>query len=636
MWHDNQTEMDLFGFQRFVHAIVDLVKDERLQPLTIGVHGTWGSGKSSVMAMAFKALKAQDGIVPIWISGWTFESAEHVKAALISAILRALQERQSALGDIGEHLKGLRKRVSLLRAVSLIGKSGLAIGSVMASAQSSGQTPVVSLPTVDEIAGIFTPGEDKEDDITSVAEFHDRFAELIRHAKLKSLVIFIDDLDRCMPKTIIESFEAIRLFLAVPKTVFIIGASEEIIQGAIDTQYPEDNYGHAFGRQYLEKIIQVPLHLPPLNVDETLTYLNLLFTERSVTPPVLASLVESTLGLRSGDKYSEPVQYSDIWEHLPADQQTSQLRTGLEIADRIASGLHDGTTGNPREVKRFLNALMLRQAIARSVGLNFDLAVMAKLMLLEYYHNSLFRKLFEWHLAGQEAPDNLRYMEDCVGASDFEARPLSSTADESEPPEEKVSSAEQGAIPVSDPRTAAACREWLEDPKVKRWLMLPPSLADKDLTPYFYVAREGLNMRVGIRRPLSPAAVSILRGYKDGQTLEIKKGEQLLRTLEEDEARAVYQRLFESYRTQPDDKRWRAALISVATVRIEVVSLLLNDLGRLPPSVLLPGDIMAIAKVGQVHPSVKEAVLQWLGTRDQSRPEMRTAIAQATKTLSRG
>lgn len=636
MWHDNQTEMDLFGFQRFVHAIIGLVQDEKLQPLTIGVHGTWGSGKSSVMAMAFKSLKAQEGIVPIWISGWTFESSEHVKAALISAILRALQDRQTALGDIEERLKGLRKRVSLLRAVSLIGKSGLAISSTIASAQIPGQVPVVSFPSVDEIAGIFTPRGDEEDDIASVADFHDRFAELLRHAKLKSLVVFIDDLDRCMPRTIIDSLEAIRLFLAVPKTVFVIGACEEIIQGAIDTQYPEDNYGHAFGRQYLEKIIQVPLHLPPLNADETLTYLNLLFTERSVDPSTLVDLVESTIGRRSGDQYAEPVQYSDVWERLPAGKRTSELETGLDIADRIASSLHDGTTGNPREVKRFLNMLMLRQAIARSVGLSFDLAVMAKLMLLEYYHNSLFRKLFEWHLAGREASDNLRYMEDYVGASDSGVRSPSSTTDEPEPSEEKVSSTEQNTIPVSDLRTATACREWIEDPRVKRWLMVLPSLADKDLAPYFYVAREGLNMRVGVRRPLSPSAVSVLRGYKDGQALEIRKSEQVLRTLEESEARAVYQQLFQSYRTQPDDKRWRAALISAATARIELVSPLLNDLGRLPPSTLQPGDIMAIANLGQVHPSIKEALLQWLNTRDQSRPEMRTAIAQATKAFSRG
>jgi hypothetical protein len=48
----------------------------------------------------------------------------------------------------------------------------------------------------------------------------------------------VDDVDRCVPDTIIDTFEAIRLFLHVPKTAFVIAADQRIVQGAIEDRYP--------------------------------------------------------------------------------------------------------------------------------------------------------------------------------------------------------------------------------------------------------------------------------------------------------------------------------------------------------------------------------------------------------------
>lgn len=75
--------------------------------------------------------------------------------------------------------------------------------------------------------------DSEETEITEVKDFREKFGELLRDSKFKSLVVLIDDLDRCSPDRIVENLEAIRLFLNVDKTAFIIGADPRIVRHGI-------------------------------------------------------------------------------------------------------------------------------------------------------------------------------------------------------------------------------------------------------------------------------------------------------------------------------------------------------------------------------------------------------------------
>ena len=87
----------------------------------------------------------------------------------------------------------------------------------------------------------------------SIGEFRQDFRDLLNDLDVRVLVVFIDDLDRCLPANIIDTLEAIRLFLAVPKTAFVIGADERIVRHAISTRYPEmAGQALSIGRDYLE------------------------------------------------------------------------------------------------------------------------------------------------------------------------------------------------------------------------------------------------------------------------------------------------------------------------------------------------------------------------------------------------
>ena len=77
------------------------------------------------------------------------------------------------------------------------------------------------------------------------------------------MVVLIDDLDRCLPDTVVDTLEAIRLFLSVPNTAYVIAAHRHMVEAAIDRRYPaSDRDEGSVGRDYLEKMLQVIINIP--------------------------------------------------------------------------------------------------------------------------------------------------------------------------------------------------------------------------------------------------------------------------------------------------------------------------------------------------------------------------------------
>lgn len=69
--------------------------------------------------------------------------------------------------------------------------------------------------------------------------FREDFEALLEEADIDRLVVLIDDLDRCLPPTIIQTLEAIKLFLSVGNVAFVIGADERLVQYAVRERFPE-------------------------------------------------------------------------------------------------------------------------------------------------------------------------------------------------------------------------------------------------------------------------------------------------------------------------------------------------------------------------------------------------------------
>ena len=132
-------------------------------------------------------------------------------------------------------LAGASKQVEVMRVMGFVGRTAMAglTGGISGSLSSVGKDTVSGAKnlteklgnaklTVEEIAAQFK--ENSEDGVRrGIREFRKDFEDLLKESGITKLIVVIDDLDRCLPETILETLEAIKLFLFVPRTAFVLG-----------------------------------------------------------------------------------------------------------------------------------------------------------------------------------------------------------------------------------------------------------------------------------------------------------------------------------------------------------------------------------------------------------------------------
>lgn len=332
VWQDNETDVDFLGFQVHADLIRSVITNPSVLPVTVGVFGDWGGGKSSIMKMLQKDLSAEDAypnVACLYFNGWTFEGYEDAKSALLTSILLQLGEHKSFGPKVRDGVVKLLKRVKWMEVGKLAIKhvgvplaaaaltGGVAAIPVAAAALGSHLVEHKSREQKDEHsekgghsgkeidwAGLIESHSERPD-VMGVRKFRQEFAKLLEDTSIDSLVVLIDDLDRCLPERLIETLEAIKLFVSVPRTAFVIGADPRIVRHAISTRYVKRQLQPTTGedaqlaeseqnnliQDYLEKLIQVPYQLPRLSPSEIESYLNLLACEKLLGGPDLESVL---------------------------------------------------------------------------------------------------------------------------------------------------------------------------------------------------------------------------------------------------------------------------------------------------------------------------------------------------------
>lgn len=404
MWPDKETEIDYLNFGYLVDMLVNLATNRDLSPSTIGLYGDWGSGKSSLMKLARLAIEKNAGddkaakVLCIEFNGWLFESYEDAKTSLCGTILDALADEKRFGAEVAEYAKGLLNKVDYKKIIGKGVKYGLdflltggiatmtdlTFSSILTSMKNAAGG--VDAKQIEELLANLKREENKREE---VKKFRTEFEELLKKSKLDQIVVFIDELDRCQPETILEIFEAMRLFLFVEGTSFVIGADERLIQYAIKSKYrevPGNNLD--IGKEYLEKVIQYPITIPQLNRAEVNQYLFCLLSEKT---------------LKGKGKFSELIEI--VNSLLPEQEITldfiSEKAPGLvdickddmSLSRQISSVLAPSINGNPRQCKRFLNMLYMRMELAQARRVILDKNILAKLMLAEYFNQEFFKAL---------------------------------------------------------------------------------------------------------------------------------------------------------------------------------------------------------------------------------------------------
>jgi predicted KAP-like P-loop ATPase len=179
-----------------------------------------------------------------------------------------------------------------------------------------------------------------------------------------TLVVLIDDLDRCLPETTIATLEAIRLFLFLKNTAFVIAADDAMIKYAVKRHFPD--VGDDLVINYFDKLIQVPIRVPPLGTQEVRAYMMLLFAENSDLGDDIQEKIRAGVCKQLGQSWQgKRVDRAFIGTlHEFGSELIGQFDTAERLAHLMTTA--SGIAGNPRLVKRFLNALAIRMAISRA------------------------------------------------------------------------------------------------------------------------------------------------------------------------------------------------------------------------------------------------------------------------------
>jgi hypothetical protein len=450
---------------------------------------------------------------------------------------------------------------------------------------------------------------------------------LLEQTKTKRLVVLIDDLDRCMPDTIIETLEAIKLFLFVPHTAFILGADERLVKYAVRRRFPELPGERAeVGRDYLEKLIQFPIRIPPLGRGEIESYINLLFMRKANLAPdkfeearkcVLACDTENLLGVRFNRGTAQKILGT-----LPAE-----LDDDLALAQRIGPVLATILSGNPRQCKRFLNTLVMRCDMAKSRGVELKKRVLAKLMLMEYFKTESFKKLAELQAEQNGKPNELAAAEAALmGTNAAEAEGEKSSDTEGKRPAKTARR--------KTPRDEIELPPWLGDHWVQEWLKSEPVLAGENLGPYFYFARDHLGSLGGAIQRMSPKAQEIL--LEVTHTSDAIRKNALLKSkdLGPSDAAAVFEALAERVRQDESlagDNSVLFQTVEFVGARAELFSQLMILLESLPqdeiPIACCPR-IKLLAPDGANKASAQALFRKW---QDSSVGKLKTAANNAQK-----
>ena len=126
MWLDNASSIDMLFYSPYADTIVNFTKNSYLTPLTIGLYGSWGAGKSSLLQLIEQRIEDdKDGIVCISLNAWQFEGYEDAKVAIMESLLKSLKENETFLEKAHEKITKLLSRVDYLKVGKSIIQKGL-------------------------------------------------------------------------------------------------------------------------------------------------------------------------------------------------------------------------------------------------------------------------------------------------------------------------------------------------------------------------------------------------------------------------------------------------------------------------------------------------------------------------------
>lgn len=489
MLNDIESKVDYLNFRIVADPVATMIKQSGTNPISIGVSGNWGAGKSSMVQMIADSLTTGENgsnYRVVDFNAWLYQGYEDARLALLQQVADKLgdltKEKQTGFEKFKEFLARVNWFKLTIASLPVLAKAAIGAlalgpaggmaGGITALLGKLGKTKSIEL---DQVPGAV---ESLTKQIPNLKEYwkeaadksmpkeiealRKSFAETLKELDVR-LVVVVDDLDRCLPDTALSTLEAMRLLLMVERTVFIIAADETMIRQAVRIRYGTESINADRETSYFDKLVQVPVYVPRPGPNEVKCYIMMLLAEMAVQQGKLSQTECSAAAnyLREAIKKSWAGKLTRTVLAQAFDKcNDNTISELIDIADQISGIMTTSPSigGNPRLIKRFLNNLMIRKLVAESqeMGLSFD-------------------ALIKLHLFERCAP---------AGAFDELAGMV-------------VNSANGKLVEFGKWEDVCAKGDTPEDIPAKwkgdffvQWIALSPSLANVDLRPFIYLSQE--------------------------------------------------------------------------------------------------------------------------------------------------
>jgi hypothetical protein len=246
---------DRLEFSRYVAALTEVILNDATEtPFTIGVFGAWGSGKSSLLKMLNEQLARDhdERVVRVDFNPWIYRHEPSMLVPLLLTLQDSLQkDRTKRFAEVAGRIGGLLVKLT----------AGVLLGRVSGGA--------ITPDTIDRLSNeVVAKRSEIDSEIRNLRATLQQQADTISDNGAR-LVFFIDDLDRCEPDEIIDLLESIKLFLDLRNVFIIIAIAKDVVDRGIAFKYRDFGFTGdkvvAVGDEYLDKMIQLPLYIPPID-----------------------------------------------------------------------------------------------------------------------------------------------------------------------------------------------------------------------------------------------------------------------------------------------------------------------------------------------------------------------------------
>lgn len=327
--HDDY-EKNPLGIDKHAKALTDFISGCDT-PLTIGIQGEWGSGKTSLLRQIENQLDGKhrdytenkDKFLQIWINAWEHSLLSNPEESLLKIVNQIIKNmlNQSALPnkektEINNTFKSLVKGAARVAASAAGGKEGVDL--------------------FNEISG--------QDD-SVIARLKSRLKvtaeKIVNSGTTDKIVIYVDDLDRINPVNAVEILELLKNIFDVKNCIFVLAIDYQVVIKGLEGKFGKKTDENEWEfRAFFDKIIQLPFMMP-LGQYELGSYVK--------------GLLEDIDYIDIDSKTKLP--FKKVIENLKTNKKKEEISINLD--EVITSILGNSIGSNPRSIKRLINSLSL-------------------------------------------------------------------------------------------------------------------------------------------------------------------------------------------------------------------------------------------------------------------------------------